>query len=502
VGAVTEANQRRLLAAGVVLALAGVFSGVLQGLVRVWEAQDEYAHGFLIPVISAYFVYLEKDRLRRIRLAPALWAGLAVLLSGCVLYLAGERGGVVTAERVSLIVVLMGLVLLLLGVEFFRALLFPIVYLIVMIPLVDLSADAIHLPFQLVTATIAAKGLALFGVPVLHSRQYLHLPNVTLEVANLCSGARFFISIVAITVPLAILTQRTALRRVLLLVAGIVISVLANGIRVALIGIWAYRYGAGTDIHGPFHMLQGLFVSVVGYAVLFLVAYLLADRGRPAAAEPMAAGAERALTAAHAGTLRSGLLAVGILAVVGVYGRMIPLRVMPEAGPTEAAAFGDWERRPPLRELRLPGADRELNAAYRVPGGREIGLYRAYFAFQRQGKECVESGSAWGRPGSEPLAVSQAGAGTVRVNAVTFPEAGARYAGLYWYEVDDRVYAGKLEAKVRTALNGLVRNRNNGAVVLVYCRLDEGQSRDAAFAALADFLRLSGLLRSAGRGVS
>ena len=55
---------------------------------------------------------------------------------------------------------------------------------------------------------------------------------------------------------------------------GVIIGILANGVRVALICVWAYYYG-GYNIHGPLHILQGLFVSIVGFIFLFILAWFL-----------------------------------------------------------------------------------------------------------------------------------------------------------------------------------------------------------------------------------
>jgi EpsI family protein len=399
-------------------------------------------------------------------------------------------------------VVIGGLVQLVAGRRFLGRVLFPLLYLVLMIPIVNLSSDRIHWPFQLITATIASKAIALFGVPVLQSRNLLHMPRVSLEVANVCSGARFFLSIVAIAVPLAYLTQTRLRRRAVLVAAAILISVLTNAARVALIGLWAHYSGRQGDIHGPFHVLQGLFVSVVGYVVLFVFAVLYADPavpGRRAAQEP--GGSGRPLRATTA-MVRAGSLALFILGAALAYTRLVPLRVIP---PAEAAVavpetVGGWRSVPPTRLQRLPGADRESNGAYRRDGA-EIGIYRAYFAFQKQGRECVESGSKWGAAAAEELQIRLAEGGTASVNKVVYVESGRRVLGLYWYDTDGKVISGRYLAKALTAWNGMVRNRNNGAVVLVYRSIEPPERVDAAAADLEGFLRESGLLersRSAG----
>jgi exosortase/archaeosortase family protein len=110
-------------------------------------------------------------------------------------------------------------------------------------------------------------------VPVYHTSQYLTFPNDSLEVANACSGIRYLVSIVAMAIPLVYLTQDTWQKKIILVISSIVIGIIANPIRIAIIGVWVYN--GGSILHGPKHMLQGYFVSVVGFAFLFITAFTL-----------------------------------------------------------------------------------------------------------------------------------------------------------------------------------------------------------------------------------
>ncbi|HEY5997797.1 MAG TPA: exosortase W [bacterium] len=493
-----DLRRAKVAALAVVAAYLATVAPVLVGLVHTWLSQDEYAHGFLIPLISGYLVYSQRERLRSIGIRPMPVVGLAALVVGCLVFLLGQRGGIVTVERISVILMLMASILLLLGYEFFRALLLPLLYLFFMIPILDLSANAIHWPFQLVTATIAAKALALFGVPVLQSQQYLHLPSITLEVANLCSGARFFISIVAIGIPLAYFTQRTFLRRAALLGFAILISIVTNGVRVTLIGVWAYYFNTTADIHGPAHVLQGLFVSVVGYVVLFAVAIAYSE-SRPREAGSAKAGFSAKPTNGRINeVVRASAAALVALGFVFVYAYVVPLRDVaePNAGNRLSPSFGTWDIRSAESSQMLPGADHELNVTYRSEDGRSVGVYRGYFASQRQGKECIESGSKWGAQRGELLRLRLPEGGTAEVNAATYIDGSQEYLALYWYELDGRTFARRGEVKLRTALNGVLRNRNNGAVVVVYRHIDNAGERAPATAELSDFVSRSGLLRA------
>src|SRR5262249_10646509 len=110
------------------------------------------------------------------------------------------------------------------------------------------------------------------------------LPQLTLEVAEMCSGIRFMISVLAVGIPLAQLTQRTRWRKVAVVLVAIAVGILANGLRVALIGVLVYH--GWEVIKGPFHVLQAMFVAWIGFVALFVGAWLLGRESHPASWEP------------------------------------------------------------------------------------------------------------------------------------------------------------------------------------------------------------------------
>jgi len=258
------------------LALFGaLYTPVFAILVRSWWGSDIYRHGFLVPFISLFLVWRMRARLAQLPPAPSYAFGVPlVLLAGLMLFV-GKLGAVIAVlQELSLLVMIAGLVLLLLGPLYLKALALPILYLLFMIPLLADHTDWVHWPFQLLAANVGVWLLQSVGIPALREAQFIALPRITLEVAEACSGIRLMISVIAIGIPLAYVTQRTWPRRVILVACAVVIGILANSFRVAAIGVWAY-FG-GEVLKGPFHVLQAMFAAWVGYVALFVGAWLLA----------------------------------------------------------------------------------------------------------------------------------------------------------------------------------------------------------------------------------
>jgi len=270
----------RIQVAVVILAFAVLYAPVSQTLVHTWwgtSGGDEYGHGFIVVLISLYLVWRQRGVLARLQVAPHLSAGVFVTLFAALLLLVGGLTTTAVLEEISLLVMLAGLLLLLAGTAFFKTLALPLGFLVFAIPVFDELIGAIHWPFQLLAANIGSWLIGLFGIPVFLEAQYIHLPRITLEVAEVCSGIRYLISVIALGIPLAYLTQPTWWRRTSLVTFAIAIAIAANAFRVALIGIWVEYFGAGI-IHGPYHILQGLFVSWIGFAAIFAGMWFLGRR--------------------------------------------------------------------------------------------------------------------------------------------------------------------------------------------------------------------------------
>jgi exosortase A len=262
-----------LKSAIMVACLTLLYFRVAQGLVSDWIHLPDFSHGFLIPIVSVYFVY--ERRKEYSAFSPSShWTGLPLLLFGVILLLLGNLATEFFTMRFSMLVVLGGIVLFLLGKEFFKTLIFPILFLIFMIPIPSVLMDRITFPMQLFASKVAAKCLYLIGIPVLREGNIIQLANTSLEVAEACSGIRSLISLLALSVVFAYFSQKTTLKRVVLVLSTFPIAIIANAARVTGTGILAHRYGDKVA-QGFFHGFSGWILFVVAFVCLFAVGGLL-----------------------------------------------------------------------------------------------------------------------------------------------------------------------------------------------------------------------------------
>jgi exosortase A len=256
-----------------VACLVLLYFRVAQGLVSDWLHLPDFSHGFLIPIVSFYFVYERRKELSV--LSPSTsWGGFGLIVFGILLLLLGNLATEYFTMRFSILLVLGGIILFLLGKESFKTLLFPIVFLIFMIPIPSILMDRITFPMQLFASKVAGSSLYLIGIPALREGNVILLANTSLEVAEACSGIRSLISLLALSVVFAYFSQKTTLKKVLLILSTFPISIIANAARVTGTGILAHHYGDKVA-QGFFHGFSGWILFVVAFVCLFVVGSLL-----------------------------------------------------------------------------------------------------------------------------------------------------------------------------------------------------------------------------------
>jgi len=121
------------------------------------------------------------------------------------------------------------------------------------------------------------------GIAVFRDGNVLDLPRTTLQIAEACSGLRSVVSLAAVGVLLAWATQGSVLRRSLLILLTIPISVLANGLRVAATGIASETWGPAMT-RDPWHTIAGWCTFVLSLAVLWAVRRALVREPSPVGA--------------------------------------------------------------------------------------------------------------------------------------------------------------------------------------------------------------------------
>jgi exosortase A len=231
-------------------------------MMATWYSSRTFSHGFLVFPLSAYLVWRRRKVLTILQPAPNLW-GLLPLGILCILWLLGNIAGVKLIEELAFVGMLVTLTWTFLGSAVVSALALPLTFLLFAVPF----GLGLIGPLQDVTAWFAVHALTLSGIPAVLENRVLSVPTTTWTVAEACSGIRYLFSSVMLGVIFAWTVYHSRKRRLLFLIASVLIPVIANGIRAYGIVVLAYwtsnRFATDVD-----HVVYGwLFFTAIQLAL-------------------------------------------------------------------------------------------------------------------------------------------------------------------------------------------------------------------------------------------
>jgi len=265
----TSSRLRWLPYAVIALLVCVLYYRVGVKLVYDWYTLPDYSHGFLVPFFAAFLLW---DKRKVISATPVRqsWYGIALVIFSIAVLILGVYGVELFTARMSLVMLLTGLIWTFFGWAMVRVLRFPLLVLILAIPFPAIVFNQITFPLQLLASRIASDILPVLGVPTLHEGNIIELPVMKLEVAEACSGIRSLMSLFTLAVFYGYFLERTTKRRLILALASIPIAVAANVARIVGTGL-CVQYWDPEKALGFFHEFSGWVMFVISLGCLYLV---------------------------------------------------------------------------------------------------------------------------------------------------------------------------------------------------------------------------------------
>lgn len=250
----------------------GVFWAPLSMLIRFSFQQEQYSHMILIPLISASLLFLERKRI--FSHVETRWdAGLGLLFGGTLFYPFAQRYSALWSENdqlsiqiLAVVVIWAGGFVLCYGLRALRGGLFPLLFLLLMVPIPEFLLDRTIFWLQAGSAEVSYALFQLVGVPVFRSGLIFALPGVTIEVARECSGIRSSLALLIISLLAGHLFLRSAWKKTILTLATLPLLIVKNGIRIVTVSLLSIYVDPGF-LTGSLHRKGGV--------VFFLLALVL-----------------------------------------------------------------------------------------------------------------------------------------------------------------------------------------------------------------------------------
>lgn len=259
------------------LAFIFLYFPVMQKLIQDWNNDANYSHGFFIPFLAGFMLWMQRDRLRSTLKSPSN-IGLGIIVLGLLQYIAAWVGSEYFLQGTSMIVVLLGSVLYLWGWRVALLSLVPLVYLVFMVPLPAIIWNKLSFPLALFASKVSADLVSAMGLSIMREGNILTLPNITLQVADACSGLRSLTTLLALSAFVAFISDHTGTKKWILFLAGVPIAIVSNIIRLTATAVLARHFGA-TVAHGFIHDFSGWVVFVIGLIMLLGVNAVLGKFG-------------------------------------------------------------------------------------------------------------------------------------------------------------------------------------------------------------------------------
>jgi len=290
-------------AIAVCAALFFAYAAVLKKLGHDWWTDENYSHGLLIPFIIGYILWTSRDRFKQNPPRPSLFGGSLVVLAAMFALWAGTAGAELYTQRVSLVLMIAGIVVYFWGVPQLRLIWVPLLLLTLAIPVPALILNKIAFPLQIFASQCAVWSMRLFSISVLRQGNVIELlprgslETKKLEVVEACSGIRSLMTLITLSVVFAYMTFPGAddpksgspmsrwwksfgvWRSLMLVLAAVPIAILTNALRVSGTGVLAHYYGTGVA-DGFFHSFSGWVIYISAALLLFAAAWVI-DRFEP-----------------------------------------------------------------------------------------------------------------------------------------------------------------------------------------------------------------------------
>jgi exosortase len=275
--------SRRTLLFGIYsLCLMLVNAGVLRALTNVSLENPTASHHVLIPLVTLALLYQGRAAIfSSLRSAPV--SGLAVFLFGFGLSMAGRLSGEPGRQMSSLGVMVGGLVVMWVGGflvsygwDAVRAALFPLLFLVFMIPIPRSLLDAATLFLKTGSAEAVAGLFTLTGTPYYREAFVFSMPRVAIEIADECSGIRSSIALLLTSLLAGHLFLRTGWKQALLVAVVVPMAIVKNSIRIVSLSLLASYVDPGF-LNGQLHHEGGIVFFLITLALLAPLFVLLVN---------------------------------------------------------------------------------------------------------------------------------------------------------------------------------------------------------------------------------
>ncbi len=493
------------------LGIVAIYFSTLRWMIGHDWAEEDFNYCYLIPLVVLYLVWEKRDRLISL-VSRVSWWGLLPLCLGVVLFWVGELGGEFFSLYISFWLVIVGLVWLHFGWEKLKTIWFSMAMILGMFPLPVIINVRLTFGLKLISSQIGVWMLHLYGMSAYREGNIIDLGFTQLQVVEACSGLRYLMPLLILSLILAYWYKAHIWKRLFLVLSSIPISIVVNSFRIAVTGVLYSVLGAQVA-EGFFHGFSGWLIFMGTLPVLLLEMWVLrrlppkerkdeskveSGKWKMESQDGREADFHSTLNIKHS-TLPF-IVAIVLLGSTLVLSKTINFR---ENIPVKRSfkefpvQVGEWSGNREQMEQEFVDQLHFTDYAmgdYQNPQGKSINFYTAYYESQRKGEsthspETCLPGSGWlfREAGATTISLGQGRA--MRINRAFMEKTGARELTYYWFAMRGRVLTNLYQVKLYTLWDALTKHRTDGALVRLITPVYEKETVQDAEARLQGFTR-------------
>jgi exosortase D (VPLPA-CTERM-specific) len=492
----------------ILLLLIYTFRSSLEEMLQVWINVEEYSHGFFIPVISVYFLWLRRRELRFVERFMEAWPGLILVIVGLVLFVLGGLATLKTIEQYAFVLTLTGMFTAAFGWQGLRVGTMPLLFLLFMVPFPPFILNNLSSKLQLVSSWLGVEFIRACDIMVYLEGNVIDLGGYKLQVVDACSGLRYLFPLASLSFLCAYLFNGPVWQKLLLFLSSAPLTLFMNSFRIGIIGILVDNWGTAMA-EGFLHDFEGWIVFLLCMLLLFVEMWLFSRLSgkRVAFRDLVLIPREWSGSQPAAGPVVLNK-SIGFLLVLlcGTAAASPYLQgredVIPERKSflTFPLQLGQWQGRNGyldpiyLRDLQL--TDYVLIDYIHPEISAPVNFYSAYYQSQRKGvsvhspKGCIP-GDGWqiSQFGQQPIPTVGIDHEALTVNRAVIEKGESRQLVYYWFQQRGRLITNEFLVKWYLFYDAITRNRTDGSLIRLVTQVDKNENLEAADQRLQAFLK-------------
>jgi len=494
-----------------VLALALLVFIYQEGLlymVEMWDAKEEYGHGYIIPFITMFLIWQKSDKLETM-VFKGTWLGFVLVSLGLILFYMGELSSIYTVIQYAFVIVLFGVILSVTGNKAFKVIIVPLIILFFMIPLPNFFLNNLSSQLQLISSEIGVAVIRMFDISVFLEGNVIDLGVYKLQVVEACSGLNYLFPLMTLAFISAYFFTGAFWKKAIIFLSSIPITIFLNSFRIGVIGV-TVEYWGPEMADGFLHDFEGWVVFMGCIGVLIVEMWVLAQIGKDKLPlieafgldfpEPTPEDAE--ITYRKIPKPFYASLAIIIIVAISVFALPEQIEIEPER--KQYAEFplelDGWQGKTGYLEQdiieTLKFTDYLMSDYLNAEGDGSINFYTAYYSSQKKGasahspRSCIPGGG-WRITSLQDHVVSNATIDGVPfvVNRLVIEKDETKQLVYYWFQQRGRLVTNEYMMKWWLFWDSMNQHRTDGALMRLTTVLRPGQDISIADKRLEDFSR-------------